>query len=589
MKMNNSLGDYLLDRTESLNDELILKYFINHNDEKINRLLDSEQYLLEGSRGVGKTMLMKTAMLKSSLEFGKNNILPVWISFEESIRIERISVVDNSIDPFLQWTMGKILAETLIKLKELKPACISELNLKLDKIFGTTSENNLEKYSTLLEDYLGILERADIKDNTELQQKLPYHEIRNILDNPQSFKKFLQELIKDFKLQRIVFLFDEAAHVFSHSQQEKFFTFFKTLRDPSIACKAAVYPGITNYGKYFERGQDAKELRLDWNWSNENDIRYIKDVLKKRIQDYSNDYWHKLTLNEEIINTICICSNGNPRFAFHIIDEIENSKGFETKLSNQFLINIIRTVFNTKWKEFETLKKRLLKYSNHIAEGEELLKNCIIPNLRTWNNKRRDSKRKLSIGVYIATEAYSKLEKLFATLEYSNMINVDHSKKSIGHNKYGFYVTINPSLIFTDLVLKDTSELKTTSIAIENNQAYYITSESIKDVASKLSEADDFKCSNDLCDFETTDEVYIFCPKCGNKIQKNEHQSLYKILRAHGIENLSISKKIVTRLEEKFSNIGELYDANIEDIKMKYIKNIRASKVKSSVIEYMAG
>ena len=193
--MKNSLGDYLLDRTESLNDELILKYFINHNDEKINRLLDSEQYLLEGSRGVGKTMLMKTAMLKSSLEFGKNNILPVWISFEESIRIERISVVDNSIDPFLQWTMGKILAETLIKLKELKPACISELNFKLDKIFGTTSENNLEKYSILLEDYLGILERADIKDNTELQQKLPYHEIRNILDNPQSFKKFLQELI----------------------------------------------------------------------------------------------------------------------------------------------------------------------------------------------------------------------------------------------------------------------------------------------------------------------------------------------------------------------------------------------------------
>ena len=34
------------------------------------------------------------------------------------------------------------------------------------------------------------------------------------------------ELIKDFDLKRVVLLFDEAAHVFSYSQQEKFFTFF---------------------------------------------------------------------------------------------------------------------------------------------------------------------------------------------------------------------------------------------------------------------------------------------------------------------------------------------------------------------------
>ena len=84
--MNNSLGDYILDRTESIKEDLILEYFIERNDDKINRLLDSEQYLLEGSRGVGKTMLMKTAMLRSLKDFGKNSVLPVWISFEESIR-----------------------------------------------------------------------------------------------------------------------------------------------------------------------------------------------------------------------------------------------------------------------------------------------------------------------------------------------------------------------------------------------------------------------------------------------------------------------------------------------------------------------
>ena len=143
--MKPSLGDFILDRTESLDNSLIRRYFVERNDDKINRLLDSEQYLLEGSRGVGKTMLMKSAMLKSQEEFGSNSILPVWISFEESIRLERIMISDNSIDPFLQWTMGKILYETLLKLSELKPSCINILNQRLSKIFNTNENKNNDK------------------------------------------------------------------------------------------------------------------------------------------------------------------------------------------------------------------------------------------------------------------------------------------------------------------------------------------------------------------------------------------------------------------------------------------------------------
>lgn len=265
--MNKSLGDYLVDRTESLDNESIIKYFIERNDDKIARLLDKEQYLLEGSRGVGKTMLMKTAMLQSLEKFGQNSILPVWISFEESIRLERISIVKNSIDPFLQWTMGKILAETLNMILKIKPEASKQLDNKLSKIFGTEEVPKDEKYSDLLNSYIKLLEKADIKDSSELEDKTPSQDLMNVLDNPYTFKEFLLTLIKDFNLSRIVFLFDEAAHVFSYSQQEKFFTFFKALRDPKIACKAAVYPGITNYGKSFERGQDAKELRINWNAS----------------------------------------------------------------------------------------------------------------------------------------------------------------------------------------------------------------------------------------------------------------------------------------------------------------------------------
>ena len=588
--MNTSLGDYILDRTESLTDELILEYFIDRNDDKIGRLLDAEQYLLEGSRGVGKTMLMKAAKLKSLKEFGKNSVLPIWVSFEESIRIERINLKQNSIDPFLQWTMGKILHETLITLTTHKPLCIDSLNSSLSKIFGIQKQDNYENYIELLGEYIKILEKGDIIDSEQVQKEAPSNELSEILDNPTSFRDFLLTLINDFNLTRIVFLFDEAAHVFSHEQQEKFFTFFKSLRHPQIACKAAVYPGITNYGKYFERGQDAKELRIDWSPFEREDTDYVKKILKKRIQKFDTGHWSKLTSNEDIINIICICSNGNPRFAFHIIDELEESKAFNGKsIKFQTAINCIRKVFTIKWREFSTLKQRLTKYEKYIQEAELLIKNIIIPNLKIWNDKQRKDNKKLSSGCYINTQVYDKISQIFSILAYSNIVSIDYSKKSLGHHNYGYYVSLNPSLLFTDAILVSVEETRKVSNNKDLNQAYSEESKGFKELIETLRITREFKCTNNKCDYKTSEDTFKFCPKCGSKIGIKESESLYKILRSHDISSLKLSDKMIKRLKEKFNNIGVIYDAEDSEIKMKYIKDIRVTKIKTAVMEYMAG
>jgi hypothetical protein len=587
--MTQSLGDYILDRTESLENKLVLEYYIERDNTKIQRLVDSEQYLLEGSRGIGKTMLMKAAMLRTQESFGQNSILPVWVSFEESIRLERIKVINDSIDPFLQWTMGKILFETLNKISELQPKSSNQLNERLSKIFNVPTPNTFSKYTSLLNDYIRILEKGDIEDNNAVTNFSPSKELTEILDNPQTFREFLLGLIKDYKLLRIVLLFDEAAHVFSFSQQEKFFTFFKTLRNPAIACKAAVYPGVTNYGKYFERGQDAKEIRIDWSPIDPDDVDYIKSILKKRIKAYDVSYWNKLTANKNVLDLIAICSNGNPRFAFHIIDELESNKAFKSNVTVSILINSIRTVFSTKWREFDTLKQRLIRYEKYISEAEVFIKETILPNLRIWNDKQRITGKKLSIGFYISTKAFDQLEKVFSVLAYSNIIGIDYSKRSIGHHKYGYYVTINPSVLFTDLIIKDVAELQNTSIAIENNQSYTELSSSIKEITSQVGVVNYINCSNSNCDFKSKDESFKFCPKCGSKIELEEEESLYKILRSHGLDNLKLSVKILNRIKSKFNNIGELYDCDIEELRMKYIQDVRINLIRNSVLEYMSG
>src|SRR5690606_2812503 len=114
-----------------------------------------------------------------------------------------------SIDPFLQWTMGKILDETLKSIFKNKPECINDLNTRLSSIFNIDITDKSLEYSNILNEYVKILEKADIKDSNELKKHVPSSELLTILDNPQSFKEFLLKLISDFNLNRIVFLFDE--------------------------------------------------------------------------------------------------------------------------------------------------------------------------------------------------------------------------------------------------------------------------------------------------------------------------------------------------------------------------------------------
>lgn len=147
---------------------------------------------------------------------------------------------------------------------------------------------------------------------------------------------------------------------------------------------------------------------------------------------------------------------------------------------------------------------------------------------------------------------------------------------------------LNPSILFTDLIIKSTDEMFSVSIAIENNQAYYETSKVIRDLFGKVKIEQNIRCSNSACTF-STNESFRFCPICGAPLEVPEDISLYKILRAHSIDNLKLSQWIIDNLKTKFSTIGELQDAKIDDIRMYRIQDIRIEKIKNAVTEYMAG
>jgi hypothetical protein len=106
--------------------------------------------------------------------------------------------------------------------------------------------------------------------------------------NVERVAEFVKNIVEHAGLQRINFLFDEAAHTFDVQQQEIFFQFFKLLHGGTIAVKAASYPGITSYGGNFEIGHDAIKLSISSTDENieQSQVKlrsHFRDLLGKRI------------------------------------------------------------------------------------------------------------------------------------------------------------------------------------------------------------------------------------------------------------------------------------------------------------------
>jgi len=56
---------------------------------------------------------------------------------------------------------------------------------------------------------------------------------------------------------RLVIMFDDAAHIGREASLGDFFDVFRTLSGSTISCKATIYPGVTNFGKRFDVHNDA--------------------------------------------------------------------------------------------------------------------------------------------------------------------------------------------------------------------------------------------------------------------------------------------------------------------------------------------
>ncbi|WP_033778621.1 hypothetical protein [Pantoea agglomerans] len=392
-------------RTESIKQSDILSLsVVNSTDRSILDILKSnEPCLLEGSRGTGKSFLMRVAEIE--LETGNESCVTVFVPFNMS---SLITTEDNL--QFYHWMMAKTLKFLLNKLRKMG-VVVSGLTANLLSNDNSDTEDRVE---SSLAEIVRLFE-----DSYKGKITIDISTLPDIED----VKEAIQTICEANGFDRVIFFFDEAAHVFRPEQQRQFFSLFKDLRSPYITCNAAIYPGVTHFGDSFEPIHDCVYKKLERSISEPDYLQYFKDIVFKQ----SDDVLKKEIDNQrDLFNTLALCSGGNPRILLRTLQDL-------SKLNASGVNGIIKSFYrNQIWAEHTDLGEKYKGHRDVIDWGRDFLENSIIPRVEEYNKSRREKGTDEStIYFWIHKDAPEPVKESLRLLTYTGIIRkVDSSVRA---------------------------------------------------------------------------------------------------------------------------------------------------------------
>jgi len=544
----------------------------------VDTLKQMGAHLLQGSRGVGKSMLMRQAEVELDDDFSEERKLAVYVSFKTSTLLEGVKADERNA--FQVWVGVKILQALYEKLLMLDVIGNEKVDDPYSRVFGFKSG---KKTSDILREKIHKLQKlATVKNNG--REELISEIGKEFLDKVNDIT-FINELIKDimkeYNINKINFLFDEAAHTFIPEQQEIFFEIFKLLHGGEIAVKAAVYPTVTSYGRNFEIGQDAIVIKMDRFETGlagrKTNRELYRSILLKRLPQKGK--LRKDILSKGKILDQCIdLSTGNPRSFLHLLNSTID-KGY----SDRALLLATQEFVDTSLLPYHNnLTKRLPKYSHHVRTGIDLLKDYIIPQIREKNHRKK-KKQYQSAYFTIQRDMSPNLKLALDILCYSGVLSNQGTVK-IADRKTGLRYMVHLAILFTQraFLFSDLHEA-IKSLSLTDYREFNKNDPNIESYLLALKEASD-KCPN--CSTEVPANAK-FCSECGMKI---DVKSIVGSLLDEPVSELEIGKRLAARVKTHYPCVGDVIQATREELKgIKYIKEVRSRIIKNAAEEFISG
>lgn len=461
----------LLFRTEDIPNEDILDLFVETRQDRdvIEKLKSISPIILVGSRGVGKSFLMKVAEEELNKDFNEDKILPVYLTFNKSSLIH-----SNDKSQFSNWMLSLICTKIIRQLR--RKGLLANLPQSINVLSGG-------EYS---EETLKIEEVAKLYEES---WRNPENEISTAsIPTVDDFKDALQEICEDLGIKRVNLLIDEAAHIFRPEQQRQFFTLFRDLRSPNISCNAAVYPGVTSYGDVFQYTQDATFININRDVFSDTYVDRMREIVEKQTDSDSN-LLTEISRNRNNFEILAFAASGNPRFLLKTISRT-------SKVNSSQLNETIREFYKVELlAEHSNLSEKYPGQTGLIDWGRQFIENVILPEIQKKNLNYLQNDKQTSCFIWVHKDVPQTVKESLRLLEYTGIIQ-EHGKGIKATNaEVGTRYLINLGCIFSQESTPSTTALPIArNITSKRMTEFGMNNPYFKDLVDKIP---DFK-ENDM-------------------------------------------------------------------------------------------
>lgn len=410
-------------RTEDIPVSDILTFFVHtdHDRKTVDQLKGTGPVLLEGSRGTGKSFLLRVAEQELRNAFSETRVLPVYLTF---LRSSLIRTKDDK--QFHHWMLARLCSKLLRSLEKIGVATKKNSPLSIHPQWNNTE--NINKLESLIHNYENSYKNPGQKPDV------------SSLPSVDQFKDFVEDACQAWNIKRIVVLFDEAAHVFRPEQQRQFFTLFRDLRAPVLNCKAAVYPGTTSYGDTFERTHDATTIRINRDLHADNYVFTMREMVDRQ----ANESLKKAITNQEKnFALLAYASSGNPRLLL-------KSVGTVPKMGSRDVSKHIKEFYRTDiWSEHSGISSTHSGHSQLVDWGRQFLEETVLPEMKRRNdsssirNGSDKARRETTCYFWLDRDAPQLAKEALRLLAYTGIVVEDAQNFKATRGKLGTRFAVN--------------------------------------------------------------------------------------------------------------------------------------------------
>lgn len=387
-------------RTEDIRPEEILGLFVNteRDLELISALKSPTPLILEGSRGTGKSFLLRVCEQEQFNEFDTTKVLPVYISFVKSSLLH-----SKNPQQFQHWMLARLCSRILRCLysRGLLGKSIHAAQVLSGGDVGTLGEST-------------SLER--VAQHYEESFKNPGIDIDDTgIPSVEEFKDVIQDICENLGLRRINVLFDEAAHIFRPEQQRQFFTLFRDLRSPYMTCNAAVYPGVTAYGTTFETAHDARLESLQREITHKEYRNQMREIIYKQAD---SELQRNIEHNGENFDVLAYAVSGNPRLLLKTVSLVPNLRTGEVE-------SLIKEFYRANiWSEHSGLAERYAGHKALIDWGRNFVEQIIVKDAIQKNEQwEQEGKAERTCFFWVHRDAPEAVKEALRLLSYTGIVN----------------------------------------------------------------------------------------------------------------------------------------------------------------------